>query len=172
MAPKEVESMRTIIGVMGGAVADEATTRNAYEIGRLIAENDWVLLGGGRNAGVMAASAQGASEAGGLVVGILPGDTTTGASPHVDVAIPTGMGDARNAINVLASHVVVALPGGPGTISEVALALKAGRPVIMLGFPLGRPFTAYYERGQLFDAASADEAAARIAGILDRTDRS
>jgi uncharacterized protein (TIGR00725 family) len=162
--------MRTIIGVMGGAVVDDVSITNAYEIGRHIAENDWVLLSGGRNAGVMAASAQGASEAGGLVIGILPGDSSTGVSPHVDVAIPTGMGDARNAINVLASHVVVALPGGPGTISEVALALKAGRPVVMLGFPLGRPFTAYYERGQLVDATSADEAAEIIAAFLDRKD--
>lgn len=150
--------MRTVIGVMGGAIASDEAIAHAYQLGALIAEHDWVLLNGGRNAGVMEASARGASEAGGLVVGILPGDTTTGVAPAVDIAIPTGMGDARNAINVLASHVVVALPGGPGTVSEVALALKCGRRVVLLGFPLGVPFSAYYERGQLVDATDAEEA--------------
>ncbi|HEY5541030.1 MAG TPA: TIGR00725 family protein [Coriobacteriia bacterium] len=150
--------MLTVIGVMGGAVVSDEALENAQRLGRLVAERGWVLLNGGRNAGVMAASARGASEAGGLVVGILPGDNTTGVAPGVDIAIPTGMGDARNAINVLASRVVVALPGGPGTVSEVALALKAGRDVVLLGFPLGVPFAPYYERGQLVDATTAEEA--------------
>ena len=150
--------MRIVIGVMGGAIVDDAAAENARRLGELIAERGWVLLNGGRNAGVMAASARGASEAGGLVVGLLPGDTCSNAAPHLDVAIPTGLGDARNAINVLASRVVVALPGGAGTVSEVALALKAGRTVVMLGFPLGQPFTSFYERGQLVDAATPEEA--------------
>jgi len=158
--------MRTIIGVMGGAVIDERTAENATTIGRLIAEEEWVLLTGGRNAGVMAAASRGAAEAGGLVVGILPGDTATGAAPYVDVVIPTGMGDARNAINVLASHVVVALPGGAGTLSEVALALKAGRPVVTLGFPLGSAFGCYYDSAQLRDASSPTQALAMIRSAL------
>ena len=158
--------MRTVIGVMGGAIVDDDALAHAFRLGQLIAENDWVLLNGGRNAGVMEASARGASDAGGLVIGILPGDSTTGVAPAVDIAIPTGMGDARNAINVLASRVVVALPGGPGTVSEVALALKAGRNVVMLGFPLGVPFATYYERGQLADASSAEEAIELVAAFL------
>jgi len=160
--------MRIVIGVMGGAIVDEVALENARRVGELIAEHGWVLLSGGRDAGVMAASARGAGEAGGLVIGILPGDTASNAAPHVDVAIPTGMGDARNAINVLASHVVVALPGGAGTVSEVALALKAGRSVVMLGFPLGVPFASYYDRGQLKDAATPEEAIAFVASVLDR----
>jgi uncharacterized protein (TIGR00725 family) len=159
--------MRTIIGVMGGAIADEETTARAYATGRLIAEHGWVLLTGGRDAGVMAATSRGASEAGGLVVGVLPGESSMGASPHLDVAIPTGLGDARNVVNVLASHVVVALPGGAGTVSEIALALKNGRTVVLLGFPLGVPFTPYYERGQLIDAATPDEAIEIVARSLD-----
>lgn len=150
--------MRTIIGVMGGAIADERVTRDAYEIGRLVAEHGFVLLNGGRNAGVMAASASGAHDAGGLVVGILPTETSVGAAPHVDIAIPTGMGDARNVINVLASHVVIALPGGAGTISEIALALKNDRTVITVRFPLGPEFAAYHERGVLLDASDPAEA--------------
>lgn len=158
--------MRTIIGVMGGAVIDEPTAENASALGRLIAEQGWVLLTGGRNAGVMAAASRGAHEADGLVVGILPGDSTTGAAAHVDIVIPTGMGDARNAINVLASQVVVALPGGAGTLSEVALALKAGRSVVTLGFPLGSAFGRYYDSGQLRDAVTPIEAVALIRSAL------
>lgn len=162
--------MLTVIGVMGGAVVSDEVLDNAQRIGGLIAEHGWVLLNGGRNAGVMAASALGANEAGGLVVGILPGDNTTGIADGVDIAIPTGMGDARNAINVLASRVVVALPGGPGTVSEVALALKAGRSVVLLGFPLGVPFAAYYERGQLVDAATAEEAIVYVERFVGQED--
>ena len=159
--------MRTVIGVMGGAIASEETSANAHELGRLIAENGWVLLNGGRNAGVMAESARGASEAGGLVIGILPGRDRTGAAPHLDVAIPTGLNDARNAVNVLASHVIVVLPGGAGTISEAALALKNNTPVVALGFPLGVPFSPYYDRGALIDATSPAEAIEIIRTLLD-----
>jgi len=160
--------MRTVIGVMGGASASEDTARCAYEIGRLIAERGWVLLSGGRDAGVMAASTKGASEAGGLVVGILPGADTAGASPHLDVAIPTGMGDGRNAINVLASDVVVALRGGAGTLSEVALALKSGKTVIAIGLTLGPAFGRYYECGQLLDATSPEETIALVGRSLEK----
>ena len=158
--------MRTVIGVMGGAVADPAVLANAQELGRLVALEGWVLLTGGRDAGVMAAASKGASDAGGLVIGVLPGDSTEGTAPHVHVAIPTGMGDARNAINVLASHVVIALPGGAGTISEVALALKTGRPVVLLGFPLGKPFERYYLAGRLVDVTTPAEAVAVATSFL------
>ncbi len=158
--------MRTVIGVMGGAVASDAIIAHAQRLGELIAERDWVLITGGRNAGVMAAASRGAAEAGGLVVGILPGDTTQGASPHLDIAIPTGMGDARNAINVLASNIVVALPGGAGTISEVALALKCDRHVVTVGFPLGVAFGSYYERGTLVDAEGPEAAIALVERFL------
>ena len=158
--------MRTVVGVMGGASASESTLVDARRTGALIAENGWVLLTGGRDRGVMAAASAGASDAGGLVLGILPGDSHDGAAPGVDIAIPTGMGDARNAINVLASHIVVALPGGAGTISEVALALKAGRPVVLLGFPLGAEFAPYYAAGSLVDAATPGEAIAAVRRFL------
>lgn len=129
--------MRTVIGIMGGGRANAATSALAREIGARIAAEGWVLLNGGRHCGVMAASAAGAAEAGGLVVGVLPGDDFSGVARGVDIAIPTGMGDARNVINILASHVVVALPGGAGTVSEVAHALKAGRGVVVVGWDPG-----------------------------------
>ena len=163
--------MRTIVGVMGGAAAEDFVIAHARELGRLIAQSDWVLLCGGRDAGVMAGAALGASEAGGLVVGVLPGEDTAGVAPHVDIAIPTGMGDARNVINVLASHAVIALPGGAGTLSEVALALKSGRTVVTLGFPLGPVFSAYYDCGQLIDARTPDEALGFVTQALAKVGR-
>jgi uncharacterized protein (TIGR00725 family) len=158
--------VHTVIGVMGGAVADDATFERARVLGRLVAKQGWTLLNGGRNAGVMASSAAGAHEAGGLVVGILPDDDRSRAAPDIDIAIPTGLGDARNAVNVLASDVVVALPGGAGTLSEISLALKAGRPVVALGFPLGATFQQYYDSGGLVDAATPEEAVSLAKRLL------
>lgn len=156
----------TIIGVMGGAHADDATIAAATELGRGIAENGWVLLNGGRNAGVMAASARGASHAGGLVVGILPGGSTDGVAPAVDIAIPTGLGDARNAVNVLASSVVIAMRGNAGTVSEIALALKAGRTVVTCDFDTGKTFDAYRASGQLIEAWTPAETIAAVHRVL------
>ena len=81
----------------------------------------------------MEAACRGAKEAGGLTVGILPGSDRSEANPHVDVVLPTGLGEARNALVVGAADVVIAVGGGYGTLSEVALALKAGKRVIGLG---------------------------------------
>ncbi len=155
--------MRTVIGVMGsGRPLSGTASAVARDLGRRIAERDWVLLTGGRAAGVMDAASAGAREAGGLVIGVLPGDGRAGASEHLDIAIRTGMGDARNAINVLSSDVVVALPGGAGTLSEIALALKAGRTVIALGWDPGPAFRSPGP-GRLLDADTAEHAIALAA---------
>ncbi len=122
-----------MIGVMGpGEQATPNDLQNAYELGKLIAQQGWVLLTGGRNAGVMDAATQGAKSANGLTVGILPGDDKNGISSSVDIAIFTDMGNARNNINVLSSDVVIACGMGAGTASEIALALKADKKVILL----------------------------------------
>lgn len=162
--------MRTLIGVMGGGIADAATMQLGREIGTAIAREGWVLLTGGRDCGVMAAASEGAANAGGLVVGILPGDDLAGVAPGVDIAIPTGMGDARNVINVLASRVVVALPGGAGTISEVALALKSSRPVVIVGWEPGDALRAA-GHGNLVIAATAAEAIAAVHTLLGKAAR-
>jgi uncharacterized protein (TIGR00725 family) len=81
----------------------------------------------------MAAAAAGAREAGGVVVGILSGRDTAGACPDLTVAIPTGMGEARNALIVRAADAVIVVGGSWGTLSELALALRGGTPVITLG---------------------------------------
>src|SRR6185295_6953293 len=103
-------------------------------LGHLVAEAGWVLLTGGRPAGVMEAANAGAKTVpGSLTIGILPSDPHGPVSSHVDVAVFTALGDARNAVNVLSSDVVVACGvEGPGTASEVALALASERPVVLL----------------------------------------
>ena len=81
----------------------------------------------------MAAACRGAAGAGGTTVGLLPGKDRDDANPHVSVALPTGLGQARNAVVVRAADTVVAIGGGYGTLSEIALALRCGKPVIGLG---------------------------------------
>ena len=124
---------KKIIGIMGpGPGATPRDLDHAYALGRMIAEEGWILLTGGMNIGVMDAASRGAGEAGGLVIGILPTGDRSRASDAVDIPIVTDMGSARNNINVLSSDVVIACGMGPGTASEIALALKAGRKVILL----------------------------------------
>jgi uncharacterized protein (TIGR00725 family) len=123
---------KTIIGVMGPGGATDKEKSMATELGKQIASNGWTLLTGGRNAGVMHAASQGAHEAGGLTIGILPSSDRKGMSKFVDIPIFTGMGSARNNINILSSDVVVACGTGAGTTSEVMLALKSLKPLILL----------------------------------------
>lgn len=123
---------KTIIGVMGPGKATATDLQNAYKLGELIAQKGWVLLTGGRNIGVMDAANRGAKSANGLTIGILPGDNTDGVSEAVDIAIATDLGNARNNINVLSSNAVIACGMGAGTASEIALALKAHKQVILL----------------------------------------
>jgi uncharacterized protein (TIGR00725 family) len=91
-----------------------------------------VLVCGGRG-GVMEAACRGAKQAGGTTVGILPGSSRNDANEHVDIAIATGLGEMRNALIVRAVDSLIAVGGEYGTLSEIALALKGGRPVFGLG---------------------------------------
>ena len=126
-------SRKAVIAVVGSGKDNAAEISTARELGRLIAANGWVLITGGRNAGVMRAANEGAKEADGLTIGILPNRGSEVAA-DVDVAIVTDIGQARNNIIVLSADVVVACGvEGAGTASEVALALKNGKPVILLG---------------------------------------
>lgn len=104
----------------------------AYELGRAIAKQGWITLTGGRSFGVMDASLKGASEVGGLTIGILPGDNDKSSSEHAQIKIITSMGSGRNYISVLSSHLIVVLGMAAGTASEVALALKSRKKVILL----------------------------------------
>jgi len=157
-----------IIGVMGGGSASPEAARKALRLGELIAEQGWILLNGGRSAGIMEASAKGARSRGGLTIGILPDDHTGHTSEFIDIPILTGMGNARNAINVLSSRVVVVCPGGAGTVSEVALALKTMRPVILLDFDVGKLFADAEKNGLLFRESTPEGVVERIKALLAR----
>jgi uncharacterized protein (TIGR00725 family) len=120
------------LAVVGSASCDPGTAALAEEVGREIARHGAVLLCGGRG-GVMEAACRGARSAGGTTVGILPGTDRAQANPYVDIPIVTGLGEARNALVVRSADAIIAVRGGYGTLSEIALALKMGRPVVGIG---------------------------------------
>jgi uncharacterized protein (TIGR00725 family) len=123
---------RTIVAVIGGSEASPAEIEAAAEVGRLVAKKGWALATGGLT-GVMEAASRGASEAGGLVIGIVPQKEPSAANRYVELAIATGMGHARNAIIVNTAAALIAVGGKYGTLSEVALALADGKPVFGIG---------------------------------------
>jgi len=120
------------IGVIGGARPQPEFKKIAFEVGKTIAEKGAVLVCGGLS-GVMEAAARGASQAGGLSIGILPGESPKDANPHIDVAIATGMGYTRNALVVMNSDVLIAITGEYGTLSEIAYGCVQGKKVIGIG---------------------------------------
>jgi uncharacterized protein (TIGR00725 family) len=149
---------RPIIGIVGAGDPSPENYAAALTLGRLVAERGWIVLTGGRPLGVMAAASAGAKQIpGSLTLGILPG-ASGGEGPDVDVAVFTAMGEARNAINVMTSDVVIACGvEGPGTVSEVALALRAEKPVILLGAPADA--RSFFRRiGHWLEAAGPEEA--------------
>jgi uncharacterized protein (TIGR00725 family) len=155
-----------IIGVMGGADVSDSDRKDAYELGKLIAENGWILLNGGRNCGIMDASAKGAREKGGTTIGILPDSDPEKLSDSIQIPIITGMGSARNIINVLSSRLIVACKGGPGTISEIALALKHGKNVVLMNFSISPLFEDYRQKGHLIAANTPTEVVTHLKRMI------
>lgn len=121
-----------IVSVIGGRVHSPGTSRLAFRIGQMIAQAGAVLVCGGLK-GVMESVAKGASEAGGLTIGLIPGNDRSVANPYIQIALPTSIGEARNAMVASAADVIIALPGSFGTQSEICFGLYYGRPVIDLG---------------------------------------
>jgi uncharacterized protein (TIGR00725 family) len=119
------------ISVIGGSSCGAADQALAEEVGRLVAQAGATLICGGRG-GVMEAVARGAKEAGGTTIGILPGHDRTSANPYLDHVITTGLGHARNLAVVSSGDAVIAIGGGYGTLSEIGLAARIGRPVVIL----------------------------------------
>ena len=152
------------VAVVGAGTADVKTEAIAEDVGRLVAGRGAILVCGGLG-GVMEAACRGAKSAGGTTVGILPGLEREEANAWVDVAIPTGLGEARNALVVRAADVLVAIGGEFGTLSEIALALKTGKPVVGLDtWELSRRGIAARE---IVRVATAAEAVERALGLLN-----
>jgi uncharacterized protein (TIGR00725 family) len=134
-----------LVAVIGASSCSPAEAEAAETVGRVLAGGGATVICGG-GGGVMEAACRGARSAGGLTVGILPGDDPSAANPYVDVAIATGLGEARNAIVARTARAVVAIGGRYGTLSEIAFALKRGLPVVGVGtwkpVPAGDSFSA------------------------------
>lgn len=122
---------KPIIGVVGSGHKDPELDRLAYEVGSLIAERGYLLLCGGRG-GVMESAARGSKDSGGETVGLLPGFDPEDANPYIDIPLATGLGDLRNLLIVRSADVLIAIGGGYGTLSEIALGHKTGKPVVGL----------------------------------------
>ncbi len=153
--------MRNKQVVIIGSGDDDSLENTVYQIGRYIAENNWVLITGGRG-GVMEAASRGASDAGGVVIGIIPGSQFSDANAYCNIVIPTGLGYARNVINVLSGDVIVAIGGKAGTLSELAYAWQFGKPVINCLFAEGwsarlSDSTLDDRQGTVFTASSLEE---------------
>lgn len=123
---------KTTISVIGGHSCNSEVEQLAQKVGKIIAEMDCILVCGGLS-GVMEAACKGAKNAGGTTIGLLPGKSKADANPYVDIALPTTIGFARNAMVAASADVVVALPGSYGTSCEISYAFVYKRPVIDLG---------------------------------------
>jgi uncharacterized protein (TIGR00725 family) len=126
----QVRALR--IAVCAPAEASDAELLLAGAVGRLLAERGCALISGGLG-GAMAAACRGAREAGGVTIGIIPGYDDRAANPWVEHVVCTGLGQARNALVAATGQALIAIGGGWGTLSEIALGLRLGRPVVLLG---------------------------------------
>ncbi|MCK5580097.1 MAG: TIGR00725 family protein [Candidatus Omnitrophica bacterium] len=123
---------KVTVSVIGGHDCDLEVEQVAHEVGKIIAKVGCVLVCGGLS-GVMEAVSKGANEAGGLTIGLLPGKNKEDANPYIDIALPTSIGFARNAMVACSANIIVALSGSYGTESEICYGLVFKRPVIDLG---------------------------------------
>ena len=122
---------KALVSVIGAAVCTTAQEAAAQEVGKLLAESGVILVCGGRS-GVMEAACRGAFQAGGWTIGLLPGTDHEAGNPYLSIAIPTGLGHARNVLVAQAGQAVFASGGEYGTLSEIAIALKMGKKVVGL----------------------------------------
>ncbi len=123
--------MKAIIAVIGGGACTPAEANAAEQTGRLLAQHGAIVVCGGLD-GVMEAVAKGAKANGGTTVGILPGADAAAANAYIDIPLATGLGEMRNFLIVRTAHALIAIGGGVGTLSELALAQRIGKPVVGL----------------------------------------
>ncbi len=159
---------RIVVAVIGPGEGATALDRDAARrVGELVAAAGWVTLTGGWNLGVMDAASRGARDAGGLTVGLLPGRDADGASPAVEVVIPTGLGEARNNLVVLASDALVCCGMSAGTASEAALALRVGKPLVLVApAPETTVFLRSLHRGEAIAVPDAESAIVALKRLL------
>jgi uncharacterized protein (TIGR00725 family) len=148
------------VAVIGGREAGETVLAAAYEVGREIARRGEVLLCGGLG-GVMQAAAQGAREVGGVTIGILPGPDRRAANQYLIYSLATNLGHARNVVIAHSADGLIAVDGGYGSVSEAAIALKLGKPVVGL-------FTAWHLDG-MKKASSPQEAVKIVLAEMSRS---
>lgn len=149
-----------IVGVIGGSKLPSELYSAAELIGREVATRQAVLITGGLT-GAMEAASKGAKAAGGLTIGVLPGLSSTDANPYIDLPIVTGLSEARNIIIVRTADILIAVGGGPGTLSEIAFALKFEKPVISLD--------SWHVADEIIRVKTPQEAAVRAFELLDST---
>jgi uncharacterized protein (TIGR00725 family) len=147
------------VAIVGGGETSPDILALAREVGREVARRGAVLLCGGLG-GVMAAAAQGAKDAGGVSIGLLPDPDRSRANPYLTYSIPTNLGHARNVVIAHAADALIAVDGSHGTISEAAIGLKLGKPVVGLHVA--------WELPGLRRAATATEAVAAVMNMLRR----
>ncbi len=130
-----------VIAIIGAGKCSKKLRDMAAEAGKYVAENGGIVVCGGLG-GIMEGAARGAKEAGGVTIGILPGEIKDEANEFIDYVIPSGFGEARNILVVRAADAVIAFPGKYGTLSEMALALQAGTPLVAVNaWKLGEDIT-------------------------------
>ena len=127
-----MRKQKITISVIGGSSISPKVADLAEAVGKMVAQLGCVLVCGGLG-GAMEAAAKGAKKAGGMTIGILPGKDKRDANPYIDIALPTSIGYARNAMVACSADIIIALPGSFGTNSEICYGLVYGRPVIDLG---------------------------------------
>ena len=144
-----------VISIIGGASPTEKHLEMAETVGRLLGERGVILVCGGRG-GIMEAACRGAQAVGGLTVGILPGEDAQAGNAYLTLALPTGLGHARNVLVVMAGEAVIAIGGGYGTLSELGIALKRGQLVI--GLDTWKATRSDSSEARIIHAETADEA--------------
>ena len=157
--------MRTLIGVIGASQISESVGNTAYDVGKQVMRAGYSLICGGLG-GVMEAVCRGAyeevGEDSGRIIGLLPGTSKKDANPFVDIVIPTGIGYARNLIIACSSDAVIAVSGGSGTLSEIAMAWQYGKPVIVID---KLPGISAQLIGKTLDSRQSKQDTRRIIGV-------
>ena len=146
------------VSVIGGSEIDQEVEQLAHDTGNMIAKVGVIVVCGGLG-GAMQAVSRGAKEAGGTTIGLLPGKDKADANPYIDIALPTTIGFARNAMVAASADIIVALPGSHGTSSEISYGLVYKRPIIDLGG---------WKREGMISVDGLDEAEEKIRELVDK----